>query len=386
MSSKFSATKSGFADAAIAQNRAVTPQSDDERVATATLPNDRNVVGIMENSADETVAAGSVVNFTAGGFGRADISETVEAYDFLTVTTGGAYKVCDTADMVHARAYPDRRTGATDMSDTATGALLEVMVNPFPFPLNEIRVGKVTFDPSANTAERTIAAHALAGAIPDNSLIIHSYFNIITTFTSAGADAGSIAFAGSAGGAVFCTAATIVANAAQVITLTPPAINTLHLTCSVSADFDGSGVQETLVASFITDGSGSAAEAVTALAADINANIDQLGAADNTIIATGTGTLILTAEGTFLGTRPFKAVGGGGGTWSQAATVAFTYGNRWDADSGPGNDGRIPGPHDISRPSTWQETTAAGVVTATVAVQALTAGKCELVYFYVPTA
>ncbi len=50
-----------------------------------------------------------------------------------------------------------------------------------------------TFDPSANTDERTVAAHGLGVYIPDNAVITRAWVDVVTTFTSAGADAGTIA-------------------------------------------------------------------------------------------------------------------------------------------------------------------------------------------------
>ena len=50
-----------------------------------------------------------------------------------------------------------------------------------------------TFDPSGNTAERPIAAYGLGVFIPDNAVITRAWVDVVTTFTSAGADAGAIA-------------------------------------------------------------------------------------------------------------------------------------------------------------------------------------------------
>lgn len=50
-----------------------------------------------------------------------------------------------------------------------------------------------TFDPSANTAQRPIAAYGLSVYIPDNAVITNVFYDVVTTFTSAGADAGTIA-------------------------------------------------------------------------------------------------------------------------------------------------------------------------------------------------
>lgn len=46
-------------------------------------------------------------------------------------------------------------------------------------------IAVATFDPSANTGERTIAAHTLGVHIPDNAVIINAFYDVVTTFTSA---------------------------------------------------------------------------------------------------------------------------------------------------------------------------------------------------------
>ena len=59
--------------------------------------------------------------------------------------------------------------------------------------LTVAKIAVATFDPSANTGERTIAAHGLGVYLPDNAIITRAWYEVITTFTSAGADAGTIA-------------------------------------------------------------------------------------------------------------------------------------------------------------------------------------------------
>lgn len=54
-------------------------------------------------------------------------------------------------------------------------------------------VATAVFDPSANTGERTVAAHGLGVYIPDNAVITKVWVDVITTFTSASADSGTIA-------------------------------------------------------------------------------------------------------------------------------------------------------------------------------------------------
>jgi hypothetical protein len=55
------------------------------------------------------------------------------------------------------------------------------------------RIARATFDPSANAGERTIGAHTLGVTIPDKAIITRVWYQVKTTFTSAGADAGTIA-------------------------------------------------------------------------------------------------------------------------------------------------------------------------------------------------
>lgn len=49
------------------------------------------------------------------------------------------------------------------------------------------------FNPSANTGERTVAAHGLGVYIPTKAIVTKAWYDVVTTFTSAGADAGTIA-------------------------------------------------------------------------------------------------------------------------------------------------------------------------------------------------
>ena len=63
-------------------------------------------------------------------------------------------------------------------------------------PVAGIQVTKVAmaiFDPSANTAQRPVGAYGLGVYLPDNAVITRAWVDVITTFTSAGADAGTIA-------------------------------------------------------------------------------------------------------------------------------------------------------------------------------------------------
>ncbi len=65
---------------------------------------------------------------------------------------------------------------------------------PYAEGIRRLQCARAVLDPSTNAGERTIAAHVLPGdTIPDNALILGGVVDVITTFTSAGADAGTIA-------------------------------------------------------------------------------------------------------------------------------------------------------------------------------------------------
>lgn len=53
--------------------------------------------------------------------------------------------------------------------------------------------GICVFDPSANTGERTVAAHGLGLVVPKNSLVTRVIYKVLTTFTSPTTDDATIA-------------------------------------------------------------------------------------------------------------------------------------------------------------------------------------------------
>ena len=55
------------------------------------------------------------------------------------------------------------------------------------------KVAVATFDPSADSSQRTVAAHGLGVYLPDNAIITKVWIDVVTTFTSASADSGTIA-------------------------------------------------------------------------------------------------------------------------------------------------------------------------------------------------
>ncbi len=55
------------------------------------------------------------------------------------------------------------------------------------------KVAVATFDPSGDTTKRPVAAYGLGVHLPDNAIVTRAWVDVVTTFTSAGADAGTIA-------------------------------------------------------------------------------------------------------------------------------------------------------------------------------------------------
>ena len=56
----------------------------------------------------------------------------------------------------------------------------------------KVKMVKATFNPSANTSQRTIATHSLGVFIPQSAVILRAFYDVVTTFTSA-TDAATIA-------------------------------------------------------------------------------------------------------------------------------------------------------------------------------------------------
>jgi hypothetical protein len=75
------------------------------------------------------------------------------------------------------------------------------------------RVAQAVFDPSANTAQRPTGSYGLGVYIPDNAIITKVWYDVVTTFTTASADAGTIAITiQSAGDAVAAIAVSDASN------------------------------------------------------------------------------------------------------------------------------------------------------------------------------
>jgi len=369
---------------ALTQYYFVIPDGDtNERMLIADDPDNINTFGVCENSTAD--AAGDQVDLAYAGQSRVYAAEALEPFDLITTNASGQAKVADPGDVVLGRYLGKMRQNGSNLQNGAASSAPSVLLNPFPFRLTDLRCAQVLFDPTTNSSERTVAAHTLAASVPDNAIVVQSFFDVVATFTGDGGDTSTLAFATSAGGITFNAAQSIASAAAQKYTLTPGSPqNDAYYTVTITADIDGDGIVEAYTYAVLSDGTATAAEVVNALVAAINDGIDQHGSAGNTIVAANdTDTLTLTAEGTFAGTRPFSVTAGcsnASEAWGVVETTAFTYTNRWDAGV------IIPGNHQLHNPATWQKATALGLVQCTVGTTALLTGKCYLNYWYFVTA
>lgn len=94
--------------------------------------------------------------------------------------------------------YPNEKKELVEYWSTSvtTIAGLQALINLAAPSGTQTYIG--IFDPSANSSQRAIAAHNLKDVngndliLPDNSRVWDGYYEVITTFASAGADAGTI--------------------------------------------------------------------------------------------------------------------------------------------------------------------------------------------------
>lgn len=65
---------------------------------------------------------------------------------------------------------------------------------PVPYAGNQVRQMVMgTFDPSGDSTKRPVAAYGLGVYVPTKAIVTKVWFDVITTFASASADAGTIA-------------------------------------------------------------------------------------------------------------------------------------------------------------------------------------------------
>jgi len=75
--------------------------------------------------------------------------------------------------------------------------------------LYAVKYAVAEFNPTAVAGDRSQAAHTLGVFLPKNSIVLRAWYDVITTFTSAGADAGTIKLGVAGADAAFVAAIAI---------------------------------------------------------------------------------------------------------------------------------------------------------------------------------
>ena len=97
--------------------------------------------------------------------------------------------------------------------------------------IGQPRIAVAKFDPSGDATKRPVASYDLGVAIPAGALVVGFWYEVITTFTSAGANAGTIALtvesAGDLKAAMAISDASNPYNAGRVkVSITAPVLTT----------------------------------------------------------------------------------------------------------------------------------------------------------------
>lgn len=119
------------------------------------------------------------------GISKAEAGGTWAVGDPLTVNSSGAYvKSVNNTDFIKGRALATASSGDVGTmycnDEGYNSAFGDFSVDG----RGGLHLLRCTFDPSANTGERTIAAHAVAETLPNNAIVKHAYYYVHTTFTS----------------------------------------------------------------------------------------------------------------------------------------------------------------------------------------------------------
>jgi hypothetical protein len=126
----------------------------------------------------------------------ADLSYTAKVYEQqggerLVVASGGSLDV-ESGGEIDIESGGSLKIAGTAL--TTTAAELNTLHSPPAYADGlAIQVARFTFDPSLTAGMRTIAAHGLGVSLPAKAIILDGVIDVVTTFTSAGADAGTIA-------------------------------------------------------------------------------------------------------------------------------------------------------------------------------------------------
>lgn len=177
---------------------ALTDEGDGGNAATHTTVDFGPAVWnlLVDDNEGSGIAVGDPIFYhdTPTGSPAANLNNTataMDAYFGVALEVVGA----NATTIIQVMHVPVGASLAIANGGVATGQLADGAVTDAKISddLSIMRVASATFDPSANTGERTIDAHGLGVTIPDNAIVVGGFVDVITTFTSAGADAGTIA-------------------------------------------------------------------------------------------------------------------------------------------------------------------------------------------------
>lgn len=174
-----------IAGASVPQYRIVKFGSDETAAIVAT-GGTSVMLGITQ---DGTAATGADVNVRVAGIADLQLGGSVSLGDAITSDSVGKGVTATAGQNIIGIAA----------NDGVSGDIIPVMIRngystsaPNVNGISTVQLARATFDPSATAGDRTIAAHALGVTIPDKAIILRTWFDVVTTFTSA-TDAGTIA-------------------------------------------------------------------------------------------------------------------------------------------------------------------------------------------------
>jgi len=139
------------------------------------------VDGVLQDAPE----SGEIGTIMQEGVSKVLLEGTVAIGDPLCANASGHFIKC-TCDnyFVAGRALETGVSGdVISMFITLEG--FNVIANATADGIGTKKYFRATFDPSANSGERTVASHGLGVYLPDNAVIVRAFYQVITTFTSA---------------------------------------------------------------------------------------------------------------------------------------------------------------------------------------------------------
>ncbi len=182
--------------------------ADDNTMSLATAATDA-LIGIFQHT---TSAAGDAVRIMTSGISRVVYGDAVTRGDQLTSDgTGRAIKATVAGQSIIGFA-----TVSGVANDIGFCRIAPSVMNPVQAVLGNTFKGLAIaeFDPSATAGLRTIAKHGLGVYLPDNAIITRTWYENLTTFTSA-TDAATIALGADTDAEAGIKAAVAISNGAN---------------------------------------------------------------------------------------------------------------------------------------------------------------------------